>query len=754
MNSALWEKLFPRHVQTQVGIIVTLLLIATIGMYAWQTARTESENLTRALMAQTSVMAKTIADLTANDVLTENFASIDALLNKTAEFPDLLSISVTNAHGILISQVERKQNNAPSVKYAPELLSPPADVKPSAAISGDRIVVWHPITSGFLFGWVKIEYSLQVITNLQKRIAKQAVAAAIPVVTGSTFLLLLFLRRHIRAVKKITDFAGRLKEQRGETIPVERSSLEIEQLMSALNHTSLKLFEQTRTITGSEKKYRTIFEDSKDVIMIDTPGDRIIDINPAGVALFGYSSKDEMWAVDIANELYENPQAREIFKQTVAQQGFIQDYEVTLKKKSGERLTALVTATPVYDGAKNVSAYQGIYRDVTSERTLKDQLLHAQKMEAVGRLTGGIAHDFNNILSAVISYVYLLQKKMPEKDPLRTYVNQILVAVERAAQLTQGLLAFSRKQISNPRPVSLNEIIENVEPLLRQVIGEDVELATALSGEDVTVTADSGQMEQVLMNFAANARDAMPGGGKFTIETRRVKLNADFVKMHGLGKPGPYALLSVSDTGTGMDESTVKQIFEPFFTTKEAGKGTGLGLSIVHGIVKQHNGSLEVSSAPGKGTTFTLYLPAVKRELEALRPRDRDAPRGGTETVLVADDDDEVRTTTRSVLSESGYTVLEAVDGEDAVRKFKKNKKKIALVLLDVIMPKKNGKEVYDEILKSKPEIRVIFTSGHAENIIAQKGIIAEGLHFIAKPAPPRELLIKIRTVLDAKKGG
>jgi PAS domain S-box-containing protein len=699
-------------------------------------------------------MAKNIADLSANAVLTEDFASIDALLQKTAEFPDVLTISVTNARGILVSQVERKPNNAPGVKYAPEFLRPPADVKPSAVISGDRIVVWHPIISGFLFGWVRIEYSLQVITNLQKRIAKEAVAAAIPVVTVSTFLLLLFLSRHIRAVKKITDFAGHLKEQRGETIPVERSSLEIEQLMSALNHTSQKLFEQTRTITESEKKYRTIFEDSKDVIMIDTPGDRIIDINSAGVALFGYSSKDEIWAVDIANELYENPREREILKQTVARQGFIQDYEVTLKKKNGEPLTALVTATPVYDGAKNVTAYQGIFRDVTSERMLKDQLLHAQKMEAVGRLTGGIAHDFNNILSAVISYVYLLQKKMPGKDPLRTYVNQILIAVERAAQLTQGLLAFSRKQISNPRPVGLNEIIGNVEPLLRQVIGEDIELATALSDEDVTITADSGQVEQVLMNFAANARDAMPGGGRFTLETRRVKLNGDFAKMHGLGKAGLYALLSVSDTGTGMDESTVKKIFEPFFTTKEIGKGTGLGLSIVHGIVKQHNGSIEVSSAPGKGTTFTIYLPAERRELGALRLREQEAPRGGAETVLVADDDDEVRKTTRSVLTESGYTVLEAVDGEDAVKKFRKNRKKVALVLLDVIMPKKNGKEAYDEIKKSKPEIRAIFTSGYAENIIAQKGIITEGLHFIAKPVPPKELLVKVREILDAKNSG
>jgi PAS domain S-box-containing protein len=577
------------------------------------------------------------------------------------------------------------------------------------------------------------------------------------VVTVSIFLLLLFLTRHIRAVERITEFAKRLKEQRGEVIPVERSSFEIEQLMSALNHTSLKLHEQTNSIneysknlerlkqqillilqsagegilgldlegrytfanlaaaqslgygvdeligrtiystwchitpegtpgceenrklvaalnagqayhtdaaffwrkdntffpvsyttavirengvaTGmvvtfediterkqaeaalreSEKKYRTLFEQSKDAIMIDNPADGIIDINLAGIELFGYSSKEEILVVDIAHDLYANPQDRETFKQTAARQRFIRDYEVKLKKKNGELLTVLITATTVYDEAGNVTAYQGIFRDVTSERMLEEQLLQARKMEAVGRLTGGIAHDFNNILSAVTSYIYLLQKKMAATDPLRTYVNQIHVTVERAAHLTQGLLAFSRKQISKPKPVGLNALVQNVEPLLRHILGNDVVLVTTLTDEDVTITADSGQMEQVLINFAVNARDAMPAGGRLTIETRPVELGSDFVRAHGQGQPGNYALLSITDTGIGMDEKTRGKIFEPFFTTKEAGKGTGLGLSIVHGIIKQHNGYIEVSSEPGKGTTFKLYLPATTNSQQVNR---------------------------------------------------------------------------------------------------------------------------------------
>jgi PAS domain S-box-containing protein len=620
LDSGPLKSIFPRRLHVQVGVIVSFLLIATIGLYAWQTTRAQSENLTRALRDQTSVMAKNIADLSVNYLLTEDFASIETLLLKTAEFSEVLSISVTNKQGAILSRVERAPNSAPHVTYSSAPLSPPENGQPSSVISRDRIIVWDPIVEGSVFGWVKIEYSLKVITDLHKRIWRGAVLDAVPMLTVSVLLLLLFLARHIRAVERITEFAKRLKEQQGEIIPVERSSFEIEQLMTALNHTSLKLHEQSCAINESsealresEKKYRNLFEQSKDAIMIDNPADRIIDINSAGMELFGYATKEEILAVDIANDLYTNPRDRGVLKQRAARQRFIRDYEVKLKKKNGERLIVLITATTVYDETGNVTAYQGIFRDVTAERMLEEQLLQARKMEAVGRLTGGIAHDFNNILSAVTSYIYLLQKKMAAEDPLRTYVSQLHVTVSRAARLTQGLLAFSRKQLSKPQLVDLNAIVENSEPILRPMLGNDIELKTALSDDDVTIMADSGQMEQVLMNFATNARDAMPAGGRLTIETRPVELSSDFVRMHGQGQPGNYVLLSVADTGIGMDEKTKGQIFEPFFTTKEAGKGTGLGLSIVHGIIKQHNGYIEVSSEPGKGTTFKLYLPANKQ---------------------------------------------------------------------------------------------------------------------------------------------
>lgn len=729
--------------------MVTLLLVVTIGFYAWQTTRAQSQHLARALEEEATVIAKNIADLSVNYVLTDDFASMEALLVKTAERRSVLAITLTNASGTVLSQVHRAVGAALSVNYAPTTMRLPEGGRPTVEFQKDRIVVWQPMGQTAVFGWVELEYSLHVIEELQQRIWRESLRTAVPVVAISALLLIFFLSRHIKAIRNITEFATRLKEQRGETVQVVRSSVEIERLMSALNDTSLRLHEQTNVILESEKRYRALFEDSKDGIIVDTPEDRVSDINPAGVELLGYGSKEEVMAVDVGTELYQNARERENVKQIVADRGFIKDHEVKLRKKDGETVTVLVTATPVYDETGSIRAYRGIYRDVTAERMLKDQLLHAQKMEAVGRLTGGIAHDFNNILSAIISYLYLLQKKMKKGDPLLAYVDQTLTTVERAANLTRSLLAFSRKQANNPGVVDLNQIVRNVQQLMVQVLGEDVELTSSLSTDDQMVMADSGQMEQVLLNLATNARDAMPTGGRLTVTTRSAELGEEFTKSHGYGKPGAYVRLTMSDEGIGMDEKTLKNIFEPFFTTKGVGKGTGLGLSIVYGIVKQHNGYITVTSKPGAGTSFDLYLPKAEEVVGgAVVTAKHEAVRGGTETILVAEDDDDVRRTTLSVLSDEGYSIVEAVDGEEAVRLFKKFFGKIDLILLDAVMPKKRGEEVYAEAIKIKPDVKVLFTSGYREQFSRKTD---EGRNFISKPVRPEDLLKKIRAVLDGE---
>jgi len=391
---------------------------------------------------------------------------------------------------------------------------------------------------------------------------------------------------------------------------------------------------------------------------------------------------------------------------------------------------------------------ESLRKKESEKQHLEGQLRHAQKMEAIGTFAGGIAHDFNNILTAIIGYGTVLQMKMEKDNPLKHNVDQILASSERAANLTQSLLTFSRKQVINLRPLKLNEIVKRVEKLLLRLIGEDIELKTILASEELKAMADSSQIEQVLMNLATNARDAMPDGGILTISTGLIEIGDDFSKSHGYGTPGIYALIAVTDTGMGIDEMTKERIFEPFFTTKEVGRGTGLGLSIVYAIIKQHSGYINVYSELGKGTTFKIFLPVTKEEVEEARISAPSTPIGGTETILMAEDDEEVRKFTKAVLEEFGYTVIAAVNGEDAITKFIENKDTIQLLLFDIIMPKKNGIEAYEEIIKIKPDIKAIFTSGYPADVIQKKGLI-EGLNFVLKPVGPTKLLRMVKTILN-----
>jgi signal transduction histidine kinase len=390
-----------------------------------------------------------------------------------------------------------------------------------------------------------------------------------------------------------------------------------------------------------------------------------------------------------------------------------------------------------------------IERRIEERKKLEAQLLHAQKMEAIGLLAGGVAHDFNNIITAITGYAHLLSMRMDADDPLRHFSEQIIASSERAANLTQGLLAFSRKQVINPQPVNVNEIIKRVEKLLRRLIGEDIALGSEICDSELFVMADKGQLEQIMINLATNARDAMPDGGELTISTGHEEITDDFIKAHGFGAPGEYVCVSVTDTGIGMDEKTREKIFEPFYTTKEVGKGTGLGLAIVYGIVSQQNGYITVSSGPGEGTSFRIYLPAIEGRAEEAVSEEHVLPASGSETLLIAEDDDDVRKFDAAILEQFGYRVLTAVDGADALRIFADHKDVIDLAILDVVMPMKNGKEVHDVIQKIRPGARVLFTSGYTADIINRKGVMRGEFEFIEKPHSPLELLKKVRDVLD-----
>jgi PAS domain S-box-containing protein len=424
---------------------------------------------------------------------------------------------------------------------------------------------------------------------------------------------------------------------------------------------------------------------------------------------------------------------------------------------NGNEVWSEIIVTPIRDGQGNITSALEVLVPINDRKRAEEekeeiekQLRQAQKMESVGTLAGGIAHDFNNILTAIIGYANMVLAEMAGDNPLRHDIDGIVEAADRAAHLTKGLLLFSRKHVSDRKPTDMNEIIGKMEKFLMRVIGEDIECSTTLGSRPLPVLADAHQIEQVLMNLATNARDAMPGGGIFAISAEATELDADFVAIHGYGQPGPHVLLTVSDTGRGMDEQTRQRIFEPFFTTKEVGKGTGLGLAVVYGIIRQHEGFINAYSEAGRGTTFRIYLPLIAPAAAKETAREEaEQLATGRETVLVAEDDESLRKLFRSILQRAGYTVIEAVDGEDAVHKFMANKARINLLLFDIIMPKMNGKEAYDAIRQIEPGVKAIFASGYAPGIIRQRAIGEEKLPVIFKPMSPRELLKKMRQVLD-----
>ncbi|MEW6713921.1 MAG: PAS domain S-box protein [Nitrospirota bacterium] len=410
-----------------------------------------------------------------------------------------------------------------------------------------------------------------------------------------------------------------------------------------------------------------------------------------------------------------------------------------------------IRAIPRFDSEHNLIGLIHVVRDITEHKKVENHLRQSQKMEAVGQLAGGVAHDFNNIITAIIGYSSIMKMKAGEDEYFRGLIDNVLAASEKAANLVQSLLAFSRKQISNSEPVRINEIIKSIEKLLSIAAGEDIALKIELT-EDLIVTADIVQIEQVMMNLCTNARDAMPGRGTLTIKTGSAELTRDFITAHGYGEEGRYALISVSDTGVGMDENTRQRIFEPFFTTKEFGKGTGLGLSIVYGIIKQHKGYITCQSEPGKGTTFNIYLPVVKAAMEERKIIEPAEPAGAARTILFAEDEEEFRKPMKQILESSGYNVIEAVDGADAVHKFTENNN-IDLLLFDIIMPKMSGKEAYDRIRNIKPDVKALFISGYPADFTNKYGVMEEGMNSISKPVRPAALLRKIIEALGNASG-
>jgi signal transduction histidine kinase/CheY-like chemotaxis protein len=430
--------------------------------------------------------------------------------------------------------------------------------------------------------------------------------------------------------------------------------------------------------------------------------------------------------------------------------------ELPCRRKDGSVIYADITASGMVLNKKRCNV--GFFSDVTERRRgreerdmLEEQLRASQKIEAIGSLAGGIAHDFNNLLSVILNYTGFALEGLREGDPVKDDLLEVKKAGERAGALTRQLLAFSRKQMLQPVPLNLNQIAAGVEKMLRRILGEDIDYVQVLAPDLGVVRADPGQIEQVLMNLVVNARDAMPEGGKLTIETTNMEIDEEYASRHVAVEPGAYVLLAVTDTGRGMDEQTKARLFEPFFTTKEKGKGTGLGLSTVYGIVKQSGGNIWVYSEPGRGTTFKIYLP---RELAATataaKPRTVPRRSTGTETILLVEDEEALRKVARRALDAAGYTVLSAADGDEALLICAQHVGDIHLLLTDVVMPRMSGRALAQELSKTRPTLKVLYMSGYTDNAIVHHGVLDAGTHFLGKPFTAADVTRKVREVLDS----
>jgi two-component system cell cycle sensor histidine kinase/response regulator CckA len=506
-----------------------------------------------------------------------------------------------------------------------------------------------------------------------------------------------------------------------------------------------------KRITEKLSQMHSIIECSNDAIIIHALDGTIVSWNMGAENIYGYSASE---AVGQSRTLLLQPaQTDELPEiiETLKSGERVQHSEGAHIRKDGQRIDVSMMFSPVKDASETVIGAAAIVRDITQRKVLEAQLRQSQKMESIGRLSGGIAHDFNNLLGVIVGYSSVLEERLAGSAELTRCVQEIKKAGQRATGLTRQLLAFSRQQVLEPKVLNLNNVVADVSKMLLRLIGEDIELKTILQPDLGRVKADQGQIEQAIMNLAVNARDAMPGGGKLIIETANVFFDEFGAQQNPPLGAAQGVMLAMTDNGIGMDKNTQSRIFEPFFTTKEKDKGTGLGLSVVYGVVKQSGGHITVSSELGKGTTFTIFLPLVNDAIEKERLAESPRSCNGSETILLVEDEDSLRILTRSLLAQSGYTVLDANNGAQALELASKHRGSIHLLLTDVVLPGMGGTALAREISRECPDTNVLFMSGYTSDVVAVQRMLEQGIFLLQKPFDPEALRKKVREVLDTK---
>ncbi|HKW98792.1 MAG TPA: ATP-binding protein [Bryobacteraceae bacterium] len=507
-------------------------------------------------------------------------------------------------------------------------------------------------------------------------------------------------------------------------------------------------------LQNHEKTVVALLESAAQALLGADREGRIVLANARAEEMFGYTIDElrgaaiEVLLPDSLRKAHSDHRAEYFAHPRVRPMGIGMD--LLARRKDGSEF-------PVEISLSYVQTDEGLFAiafvsDISHRKQLEDQLIQARKMEAIGRLAGGVAHDFNNMLTIVSGYSRMIADRLPAGDPLRAYSEEVLKAADRASALTSQLLAFSRRQITKPRVIDTNVLLSNIEKMLHRLIGEDIELKFSLEPAVAHIKVDPGQLEQVIFNLAANSRDALPRGGRITIETKGVRLDSAYAQTHLDVKPGNYVMIAVTDNGEGMDEVTRRRIFEPFFTTKAQGKGTGLGLATAFGIVKQAGGDIWVYSEPGKGTTFKLYFPAASDSpVEQPVPAPARTAYRGNETILVVEDDDSVRDLMITMLQGLGYHVLSAGSVDEAIAVRGDHPGKIALLVTDVVMPEKGGKQLADALSLATPDLKILYLSGYTEGTVMRHGVLDPGVDFLAKPFNQEDLGKKVREVLDKR---
>ena len=508
--------------------------------------------------------------------------------------------------------------------------------------------------------------------------------------------------------------------------------------------------EAAESLRLTESGFRSMIEDAPYGIFRAAIDGTLLRANPALQKMLAYEKLDELLEANLDKEIFKDPSDFQRLKELLDSANEFKEVEVGLKRRDGAPITVRCTGRRVKEEHLGVPCFDVFAEDVTERRVLERQLQMAGKMEAVGRLSGGIAHDFNNLLGVIIGYSQVLKRRLDPGSALLEHAEEIEKAGQRAASLTRQLLAFSRQQILTPAILNMNDLVLDMAKMLPRLLGEDIAVSTSLHADLGMVKADQGQIEQVIMNLAVNARDAMPQGGKLRVETANVELDQPYAWQHPGAKPGRYVMLALTDSGTGIDAETLAHIFEPFFTTKEVGKGTGLGLATVYGVVKQSGGYIWVDSKPAQGASFQIFLPRVEETGTTVTATTPSAETtGGSETILLVEDAESLRKLTRSFLESHGFRVLVAQNGEEAIQVEARHSGKIDLLLTDVVMPGMNGRVLSERLLPKQPGIRILYMSGYTDSFIAGHGVLDRGTALLNKPFTEEALIGKVREVLD-----